>query len=69
MVLKEHGFLKMKGANNMKNFTDYIKGGNKGCIMESNEGLFTAVTAVKSKDFKTLKGAEKFMEKNGYTKA
>lgn len=52
----------------MKNFTDYIKGGNKGCIMESNEGIFTAVTAVKSKDFKTLKGAEKFMVKNEYVK-
>jgi hypothetical protein len=52
----------------MKNFTDYIKGGNKGCIMESNEGLFTAVTATKSKDFKTLKGAEKFMAKNEYVK-
>jgi hypothetical protein len=53
----------------MKNFTDYIKGGNKGSIMESLEGIFTAVTAVKSKDFKTLKGAEKFMAKEGYTKA
>ena len=52
----------------MKNFIDYKKGGNKGCIIESNEGLFTAVTAVKSKDFKTLKGAQKFMEKNGYIK-
>ena len=52
----------------MKNFTDYFKGGNKGCIMESNEGTFTAVTAIKSKDFKTFKGAENFMMKNGYLK-
>jgi hypothetical protein len=52
----------------MKNFTDYKKGGNKGCIMESMEGIFTAVTATKSKDFKTLKGAEKFMAKNEYKK-
>lgn len=52
----------------MKNFTDFKKGGNKGSIMESNEGIFTAVTAVKSKDFKTFKGAEKFMIKNGYEK-
>jgi hypothetical protein len=52
----------------MKNFIDYFKGGNKGCIMESNEGIFTAVTATKSKDFKTFKGAAKFMEKNEYVK-
>jgi hypothetical protein len=51
----------------MKNFTDYKKGGNKGCIMESNEGVFTAVTAWQSKDFKTFKGAHNFMTKNGYT--
>jgi hypothetical protein len=52
----------------MKNFTNFAKGGNEGCIMESNEGVFTAVTAVKSKDFKTLKGAEKFMAKEGYSR-
>jgi hypothetical protein len=53
----------------MKNVIEFVKGGNEGAIMEMLEGTFTAVTAVKSKDFKTLKGAEKFMAKEGYSRA
>jgi Mlc titration factor MtfA (ptsG expression regulator) len=48
----------------------YKKGGNEGSIsyFQNEEKPFLAVTATKSNWYKTLKGAEKFMEKNGYTK-
>ncbi len=44
---------------------DYEKGGNRGQIMK-NSGRFLAVTAVKSRWFKTLRGAEEFMKEEGY---
>jgi hypothetical protein len=50
----------------------YTKGGNEGSISIQNTTVgkqYLAVTAVKSGWYKTLKGAEKFMEKCGYTKA
>ncbi|HAT7708269.1 TPA: DUF1391 domain-containing protein [Enterobacter roggenkampii] len=37
-----------------------------GCgIVEENDGTFTAMTFTKSKPFKTRKGAEKWLERNG----
>lgn len=50
----------------MENLIEYQKGGNKGSIMEETNGLWTAVTAVASKSYKTLKGAQKFMDRMGY---
>ena len=44
----------------------FKKGGNTGKIMKNNE-KYLAVTAVKSKWYKTLKGAKNFMNKKGYT--
>lgn len=35
-------------------------------ISQNNDGTFTAITRVDSKDFKTLKGAEKWIAKRGY---
>jgi hypothetical protein len=32
-------------------------------VFKNNDGTFTAMTFTKSKDFKTQKGAEKFMDK------
>lgn len=32
-------------------------------VFKNNDGTFTAMTFTKSKDFKTEKGAEKFMDK------
>lgn len=48
---------------------EYLRGENKGAIMSDiYEGkiIYTAVTATSSKDFKSLKSAEKFMQKFGY---
>lgn len=50
----------------MKNIIEYKRGGNNGSIIEGTNGYFTAVTATTSKDYKTIKGAEKFMAKMGY---
>lgn len=33
-------------------------------ISKNNDGTYTAMTFAKSKDFKTLKGAQKWMERN-----
>ncbi len=35
-------------------------------IHTNHDGTFTAITRVSSKDFKTYKGAVKFMERMGY---
>ena len=40
-----------------------------GVIMKNGEKSYIAVTATKSKTFRSLKGAQKFMEKNEYTLA
>jgi len=50
---------------------NYKKGGNKGSIsyFQNQDKPFLAVMATKSNWYKTLRGAEKFMEKNGYVKA
>jgi len=51
---------------------DYVKGKyNKGAILEngySDSITYIAVTAASSKDFKSLKGAEKYMTKFEYKK-
>ena len=51
---------------------DYVKGKeNKGALMINdsyNPPIYTGVTMVSSKDFKTIKGAEKYMGKFGYKK-
>lgn len=48
--------------------TKYKKGGNEGSItyFPSQEKPFNALTAVKTKWYKTQSGAEKFMAKEGY---
>lgn len=43
----------------------YVKGGNVGKVMLNN-GEYVATTETKSGWFKTLAGAERFMERNGY---
>lgn len=54
----------------MQIIKEFLKSGeNKGAILaDSYEGkmIYTAVTATISKDYKTLKGAEKLMKKYGY---
>ena len=35
-------------------------------IYKNNDGTFTAMTRTQSKDFKTYKGAEKWMKVRGY---
>lgn len=45
---------------------DYAKADLKGSIMVNGESGFIAVTASKSKTFRSMKGAVKFMSKNGY---
>lgn len=46
---------------------DYRRNENSGGIHNlTDDGYFTAFTEVQSKKFKTLKGAQKFMEKWGY---
>ena len=48
---------------------DYIKGSaNKGSIIIHDPKSYTAVTLASSKNFKSLKGAEKYMTKFGYVK-
>jgi len=51
----------------MADVIEYEKGGNKGKIMKSN-GKYLAITAVKSKWFKTKGWAEVFMKQEGYEK-
>lgn len=41
-----------------KDFDGYVVG-----IFEENDGSYLALTATKSKNFKTLNGAKKFIEK------
>lgn len=55
----------------MKNLIEFIKtnGATKGGIIEGTNGYFTAVGGAFSKDYKTLKGAEKYMNKMGYERA
>ena len=49
---------------------DYIKKNySKGGIIQDNVKEFTAVTMASTKDFKTLKGAERYMTKFGYVVA
>jgi len=51
----------------MEIIKNYERSGNKGTIAKlNNDNTFTATTATQTKDFKTLKGAEKFMTKYGY---
>ena len=52
----------------MKNLIEFIKIGSstKGGIIEGTNGYFTAVGGAFSKDYKTVKGAEKYMNKMGY---
>ena len=49
---------------------DYYRNGDKnrnyGNIIKWAEGFYTASVAVESKDYKTLKGAQKFMAKYNY---
>ena len=62
---------RLKGVRKMTFIVMYSKGGNEGSIFDNGTGknlYYIAVTAAKSKDFKTLKGAERFMEKMGYKK-
>lgn len=41
--------------------------GNKSVgIFQNNDGTYTAMTYTESKDFKTIKGAEKFLTRRGY---
>lgn len=55
----------------LTNQTKYTKGGNEGSVTyyPQQEKPFLAVTAVASNWYKTQRGAQKFMEKRGYTKA
>lgn len=46
---------------NDKDFDGYVIG-----IFEQNDGTFQALTATKSKSFKTLAGAKRFMINLGY---
>ena len=49
---------------------DYVRGNYlKGGIIPNGDKTFTAVTGASSKDFKTLKGAQKYMAKFGYVVA
>jgi len=51
---------------------EYVKGNNTGAIVDNGKGEnkeYGAVTAVSSKWFKALKGAERFMANQGYAKA
>jgi len=51
----------------MKEINIIKRDGNRAIgIFQSNDGLFTAMTYAKSKEFKTLKGAEKWLKKMGY---
>ena len=53
----------------MRIIKHFIKGENEGHIVENNYGgeiTYTAVAAVDSKDYKTLKGAENFLKRLGY---
>lgn len=46
------------------------KGGNVGAIQQNGlKEEYIAVTAVKSRTFKTIVGATRFMETNGYKRA
>ena len=52
-------------------FTKYIKGGLKATIIKNTSNgnvTYIASTPTKSKNYKTFKGAEKFMAKNNYKK-
>lgn len=61
----------MKGEMKMKQM-DYIKGKcNKGAVIENiyaGQKSYIAVTISTSKTFKSLKGAEKYMDKFEYKK-
>ena len=50
----------MKTTINQGNNEQISKG-----VSENSDGTFTAMTFSKSKDFKTRKGAEKWLSKNG----
>lgn len=45
---------------------DYARKDLKSSILVNGEKSFIAVTATESKTFRSMKGAEKFMEKNEY---
>ncbi|MFP5116144.1 DUF1391 family protein [Bacillaceae bacterium C204] len=53
----------------MISIVEFKKGGLQGSIIEGTNGYFTAVGGSFSKDFKTFKGAERFMIKKGYERA
>lgn len=51
----------------MLNMIEFIKGNSvKGSIMQLGDKEFLACTATQSKQYKTERGARKFMDKNGY---
>lgn len=49
----------------MKLVKEFDRNGNRATIIFDN-GVYTATTLIQSKDFKTLKGAEKFLNKFQY---
>jgi hypothetical protein len=54
----------------MKTTTKIDLGNNESIsmgIVKNNDSSYTAMTFTKSKDFKTLKGAQKWMERNTKT--
>lgn len=47
----------------------YIRGGNSGAIQQNGKAAqYIATTATKSRTFKTIVGARRFMETEGYRK-
>lgn len=51
----------------MKTITLFEQDGNRSVgIYKDNAGKYLALTFLESKDFKTLRGAEKWLSKRGY---
>lgn len=50
----------------MKEIYSYRKHDNRGGILAFDNGTFEAFTEVQYRKFKTIKGAQKWMEKKGY---
>ena len=50
----------------MKSIYTYRNNDNRGGILAFDNGVFEAFTEVQARKFKTLKGAQKWMDKKGY---
>ena len=50
----------------MKQIYSYRREDNRGGILAFNNGIYEAFTEVQYRKFKTLKGAQRWMEAKGY---